>query len=152
LPNAVFALPEPRFLHPLNLFNVLRQISVFGLVAIGMTFVILTAGIDLSVGALMALSGIAGPHDAKGGLDEQNAAVDAVTGRGLELTVIASVVIGLFGGIRGIGGTIVGACLIGVRTNGLVLLNVSSFIQQIVVGIILVAAVAFDRFAAEADQ
>ena len=55
----------------------------------------------------------------------------------LELTVIAAVVIGgtsLFGGIGTIFGTVVGALLIGVLTNGLVLLNVSSFVQQIMIG------------------
>ena len=52
---AVFAIIEPRFLSPLNLFNVMRQVSIYGLLAIGMTFVILTAGIDLSVGSLLAL-------------------------------------------------------------------------------------------------
>jgi ribose transport system permease protein/inositol transport system permease protein len=302
---AIFALLEPRFLHPLNLFNVLRQVSISGLIAIGMTFVILTAGIDLSVGSLMALAGLVGAYVAKGGLADrfaigasveagnpaimalgaallvgmlggalQGAAItrlkvppfvvtlggltafrgaallfsgggpisgfaadytwwgqgrvgpvpvpviiflgcaivahlvlryfqfgqhvyatggnsraaalngvstrrvvflvyvvvgffcglagfllssrlnsaEAVAGLGVELTVIAAVVIGgtsLFGGVGGIFGTVVGACLIGVLTNGLVLLNVSSFIQQIVIGIILVAAVAFDQFAAE---
>lgn len=301
----VFAVLEPRFLHPLNLFNILRQVSIFGLVAIGMTFVILTAGIDLSVGSLLALCGLVGAYVAKGGLADRfavGASVDAgnpallalaaaifvgllggaiqgtavtrlkvppfvvtlggltvfrgaallfsgggpisgfasdytwwgqgrigivpvpviifllaaaiahivlkytkfgmhvfatggnpaaavrngvptrrivflayviigffcglagfllsarlssaeaVAGLGLELTVIASVVIGgtsLFGGIGSIFGTVVGACLIGVLTNGLVLLNVSSFVQQIVIGIILVSAVAFDQFAAE---
>jgi len=55
----------------------------------------------------------------------------------------------LFGGIGSIFGTVIGACLIGVLTNGLVLLNVSSFVQQIVIGIILVSAVAFDQFAAD---
>ncbi len=302
----VFALLEPRFLHPLNLFNILRQVSISGLVAIGMTFVILTAGIDLSVGSLLALCGLVGAYVAKGGLadrfalgtsaaDAGNPAVlailaaiaiglvggaiqgtivtrlrvppfvvtlggltafrgaallfsgggpisgfqpdytwwgqgkigivpvpviifmgfaiiahivlkhsrfglhifavggnseaadlngvptkrviflsyviigffcglagfllsarlssaEAVAGLGLELTVIASVVIGgtsLFGGIGSIFGTVVGACLIGVLTNGLVLLNVSSFVQQIVIGVILVSAVAFDQFAAK---
>jgi ribose transport system permease protein len=43
-----------------NLFNVLRQGSVVGVLAIGMTFVIATAGIDLSVGSLVAATGIAG--------------------------------------------------------------------------------------------
>ncbi|ALX50253.1 ribose ABC transporter permease [Lentibacillus amyloliquefaciens] len=38
-----------------NIFNLLRQISVNALIAFGMTFVILTAGIDLSVGSLLAL-------------------------------------------------------------------------------------------------
>jgi ribose/xylose/arabinose/galactoside ABC-type transport system permease subunit len=301
---AVFAILEPRFLHPLNLFNVLRQISVSGIVALGMTFVILTAGIDLSVGALLALAGLVGGYVAKGGLDDRFAvgsavgdgnpvalavlaalavglaggalqglsvtrlkvppfvvtlggltifrgaallfseggpisgftpayawwgqgkvgavpvpvivfvalailahvvlrhtrfgihvyavggnrsaaerngvpverilvavymiigaccglagfllsarlnSAEAVAGLQLELTVIASVVIGgtsLFGGVGTIFGTVVGACLIGVLTNGLVLLNVSSFVQQIVIGLILIAAVAVDRFAA----
>jgi ribose transport system permease protein/inositol transport system permease protein len=299
-----FALLEPRFLHPLNLFNILRQVSIAGLIAIGMTFVILTAGIDLSVGSLLALAGLVGAYVAKGGLDDRFAvgagvaagnpallamaaaiavglaggmlqglvvtrlkvppfvvtlggltafrgaallfsgggpisgfapdytwwgqgrigpvpvpviifltaavvahvvlkytrfglhiyatggnrdaanlngvptrrvtvlayviigffcglsgfllsarlsSAEAVAGIGLELTVIAAVVIGgtsLFGGLGGVFGTVVGALLIGVLTNGLVLLGVSSFIQQIVIGVILVAAVAFDQFAA----
>ena len=42
----------------------------------------------------------------------------------------------------------IGAVLIGVMVNGLVLMNVSSYIQQVIVGFIIVAAVAFDRFAA----
>lgn len=46
------------FLTPENLLNVLRQNSMVGLVALGMTFVILTAGIDLSVGALLAVAGV----------------------------------------------------------------------------------------------
>lgn len=40
-----------------NVMNVLRQVAVVGILAVGMTFVILTGGIDLSVGAVMALSG-----------------------------------------------------------------------------------------------
>ena len=46
------------FLTPENLLNVLRQNSMVGLVALGMTAVILTGGIDLSVGALLAVAGI----------------------------------------------------------------------------------------------
>src|SRR5690625_3808378 len=38
-----------------NILNLLRQISINALIAFGMTFVILTAGIDLSVGSLLAL-------------------------------------------------------------------------------------------------
>ncbi|MDK9862080.1 ABC transporter permease [Staphylococcus equorum] len=44
------------FLDPSNLFNLLRQVSINGLIAFGMTFVILTGGIDLSVGSTLALS------------------------------------------------------------------------------------------------
>jgi Ribose/xylose/arabinose/galactoside ABC-type transport systems, permease components len=39
-----------------NLLNITRQVSVTGIVAVGMTFVILTGGIDLSVGAIVALA------------------------------------------------------------------------------------------------
>jgi galactofuranose transport system permease protein len=46
------------FATPENLLNVLRQNSMPGLVALGMTFVILTGGIDLSVGALVAAAGV----------------------------------------------------------------------------------------------
>ena len=46
------------FATPENLVNVLRQNSMLGLVALGMTFVILTGGIDLSVGALLAVAGV----------------------------------------------------------------------------------------------
>jgi inositol transport system permease protein len=300
----VFAILEPRFLSSVNLFNVMRQISITGLVAIGMTFVILTAGIDLSVGSLLALAGLAAAIVAKGGIEsrfsvgaETEAAgygwflalivalavgvlggwvqgfaitrlkvppfvvtlgglsafrgaalliagggpisgfeadhvwwgqgrigpfpvpvivflvfaviahivlaytrfgrhvyavggnveaarlaglpvrsvlvlvyvivgffsglagfvlsarlnsAEAVAGIGYELTVIASVVIGgtsLFGGIGSVVGTVIGSILIGVLINGLVLMNVSSYVQQIIIGIIIVLAVAFDQFA-----
>ncbi len=46
------------FLKEKNLINVLRQVSVNGLLSIGMTFVILTGGIDLSVGSLLAFGGV----------------------------------------------------------------------------------------------
>ncbi|MFC0226715.1 ABC transporter permease [Serratia aquatilis] len=46
------------FLSDENMLIVLRQISINGILAIGMTFVIITAGVDLSVGSVLALSGI----------------------------------------------------------------------------------------------
>jgi len=302
---AIFAVAEPRFLSSVNLFNVMRQVSIVGLLAIGMTFVILTAGIDLSVGSLLACAGLVAAAVSKGGLSNrftvgegqdalsyawylaaaaailtgllggyvQGLAItrlkvppfvvtlggmsvfrgaallfagggpisgfdpgfvwwgqgrlfgqvpipviifltfavlahivlrytrfgrqvyavggnpeaarlsglnvqavttsvyvisgffaglgafvlsarlnsaEAVAGTGYELTVIASVVIGgtsLFGGTGTIFGTVIGTILIGVLLNGLVLLNVSSYIQQIIIGIIIVLAVAFDTFA-----
>jgi ribose/xylose/arabinose/galactoside ABC-type transport system permease subunit len=45
----------PSFASPTNIFNVLRQIIPLGMLALGMTFVILTGGIDLSVGSVMTL-------------------------------------------------------------------------------------------------
>jgi ribose transport system permease protein/inositol transport system permease protein len=284
--------------------NVLRQVSISGLIAIGMTFVILTGGIDLSVGSLVALTGLAAGYVAKGGLESRFAigaaadtgnpawlafltaaavgiaagalqglaitrlrvppfvvtlgglsawrgaalllseggpisgfapdytwwgqgriwtvpvpvlifivaavlahivlrqtrfglhvyavggntaaanlngiaarrvtflvyvivgfscglasfllsarlnSAEAVAGIGLELDVISAVVIGgtsLFGGVGGVFGTVVGALLIGVLRNGLVLLNISPFIQMIVIGLVLVLAVALDQYAA----
>ncbi len=301
---AVFAILQPRFLSSLNLFNVMRQVSIFGLLAIGMTFVILTRGIDLSIGSLLAFAGLVAAAVAKGGLESRFAvgagaeaagygwplalvaalgvgvaagalqgfaitrlkvppfvvtlggmsafrgaallfagggpisgfdegyrwwgqgyvgivpvpviifglfalaahvvlrythfgrriyavggnpeaarlsglnvdrvtlqvyvlmgfmaglggfvlsarlnSAEAVAGLTYELTVIASVVIGgtsLFGGIGTIFGTVVGTILIGVLLNGLVLNNVSSYVQQIIIGVIIVLAVAFDTFA-----
>jgi inositol transport system permease protein len=298
----VFAITNENFLTQINLFNVARQISITGLIALGMTFVILTAGIDLSVGSLLAFCGMVGAVVAKGGtantlslssnagagygwgaallaavavgtlaglvqgliitrlkvppfvvtlggltifrgltltlsgggpisgftpgmrwfgtglvgpvpvpvivfglaailchvvlrytrfgravyavggnaeaarlsgvrvnsvlvsvymivgffsglaafvLSARLNSAEAVAGIGYELTVISAVVIGgtsLFGGIGGVGGTVVGAALIGVLVNGLVLNNVSSYTQQVVIGLILIVAVAFDRW------
>ena len=71
-------------------------------------------------------------------------------GQGFELEVIAAVVLGgtsLFGGRGTIFGTVIGTILIGVLLNGLVLMNVSSYVQQIIIGVIIVLAVAFDTFA-----
>ena len=48
----------PNFLKKDNLLNVLKQVSVVAIIAIGMTLVIITAGIDLSVGSLIAFSGV----------------------------------------------------------------------------------------------
>ena len=65
-----------------------------------------------------------------------------------ELDAIAAVVIGgtsLSGGTGSIGGTVLGVLLIGVINNGLDLLNVSSYYQQIIKGVIIIAAVLIDR-------
>ncbi len=53
-----FALISDNFFAPLNLSLILQQVTVIGVVAIAQTLVILTAGIDLSVGAMMVLSSI----------------------------------------------------------------------------------------------
>lgn len=50
------AILNPSFIAPLNILNLLRQVSINALIAFGMTFVILTGGIDLSVGSILALS------------------------------------------------------------------------------------------------
>jgi ribose/xylose/arabinose/galactoside ABC-type transport system permease subunit len=48
----------PHFLSVSNLLNVMEQTSINAIIALGMTFVILSGGIDLSVGSLLALSGV----------------------------------------------------------------------------------------------
>lgn len=52
----VISVLNTAFLDLSNLLNLLRQVSINGLIAFGMTFVILTGGIDLSVGSILALS------------------------------------------------------------------------------------------------
>ena len=55
---AVVAFLNPRFLSPINLSNTANQVGLFGIVSIGEGFVIITGGIDLSVGSQFALLGV----------------------------------------------------------------------------------------------
>ncbi len=68
---AALALSSEYFLTASNLRNVLRQTSINGLLAIGMTFVILTGGIDLSVGSVLAFGGMAASIFASSSLGTQ---------------------------------------------------------------------------------
>jgi len=289
-----FAIAQPRFLSLRNISNILTEVSIYGIMAVGMTYVILTAGVDLAVGSLLAFSAMCGAflvHALGGGfalswlvglgvacgvgtlagllhgmaitrlhvppfivtlggltvwrgmtlilgdggpiggfnagyrwwgrgavlgipvpvllliavsfagfvvarytrygrqvyavggnaeaarlsgidvkkilvsvyvimgllsglsgflLSARLGSAEAVAGVSYELRVIAAVVIGgtsLFGGIGGVGGTVVGSLLLGVLLNGLVMLDVSAYYQQVVIGIIIVFAVAFDTYA-----
>jgi ribose/xylose/arabinose/galactoside ABC-type transport system permease subunit len=68
---------------------------------------------------------------------------------GWELDAIASPVLGgvsLFGGVGGIGGTVVGAFIIGVLSNGLNLMGVPSYYQQVIKGAVFILAVMLDLF------
>jgi ribose transport system permease protein len=71
-----------------------------------------------------------------------------VAGTGYELDTIAAVVIGgtaLSGGQGKIVGTLVGALMLGILRNGLTILNVSSFFQQIIIGLVIIIAVFADN-------
>lgn len=72
-------------------------------------------------------------------------------GSGYELSAIAAVVLGgtsLMGGRGSLSGTLIGAAIIGVLINGMTLVDISSFYQQIIQGVVIVLAVALDRLRA----
>jgi ribose transport system permease protein len=54
----VLSVLEKGFYRPENLLNILLQVSIDGILACGMTLVVLTSGLDLSIGSVMALSGV----------------------------------------------------------------------------------------------
>ena len=91
-------------------------------------------------GFMAAVSGIA--TAARLGVGQSTA------GQGYEMDAIAAVIIGgasVSGGSGTVLGAIIGAAIMGVLNNGLVLLNVSAYWQQAVLGVVIVAAVSFDK-------
>jgi len=101
----------------------------------------ITIAVYVISGILAAAAGIV--------LTSRVMAATVIAGNGYELDAIAAAVIGgtsLSGGIGTISGTIVGALIIGILNNGLVLLNVSSYIQNVVQGIIIIVAVFIDQY------
>ncbi len=75
-------------------------------------------------------------------------AAEALAGTGMEMEAIAAAVIGgasLAGGIASIPGTIIGAILMATLKNGLTLLSVQPYFQQLTIGIVIVAAVFIDK-------
>ena len=59
---------SPYFFQPGNLLNVARQVSIIGIIAVGMTFVILTGGIDLSVGSILGLVAVVAAQQLQNGV------------------------------------------------------------------------------------
>jgi ribose transport system permease protein len=108
------------------------------------------AGINVNLMTIMAytvcslLAGVAGMV-----LAARLDSVQPSSGMSYELDAIAAVVIGgtsLNGGTGGIGGTIIGVLIIGVLRNGLNLLSVSPFVQQVVIGLVILLAVTAETF------
>lgn len=87
---AAVAVWVPSFFQAANLLNVGRQASITGVIAIGMTFVILTAGIDLSVGSVLAVSGVTVALMIRAGVSPIVAVFCAL---------IAGIVVGVFNGV-----------------------------------------------------
>lgn len=100
-----FSVRTDAFLSPNNLLNVLRQVSIYGILAIGMTFVILTGGIDLSVGAVLALAGLLAAASYKGGFGIM--AVGEEQGYGIAVAVGIALLVGLVAGLLQ-GGAVIG--------------------------------------------
>jgi ribose transport system permease protein len=89
------------------------------------------------------LAGIAGLM-----LTSQLTAASPIAGLGLELSVVSAVILGgasLNGGRGTIIGTILGVAILGTVNNGMTLIGLSSFWQEVARGVILIAAVAFDQ-------
>lgn len=97
-------------------------------------------GIYAMAGAIVGLAGVL--HAARTNVGHPGA------GDGYEMKAISAVVIGgtsLAGGVGHMWGTLVGAFIMGILNNGLDLLGVSSYVQQVVSGAIIIAAVMMDR-------
>jgi ribose/xylose/arabinose/galactoside ABC-type transport system permease subunit len=93
------------------------------------------------VGALGALTGILMSA-------RMNSAVPN-SGEGWELRVIASVIIGgtsMFGGVGTIGGTVIGASVMSILSTAMIMLRISAYWQNIVVGAIIILAVGIDQY------
>lgn len=72
---------SPYFLTISNILNILRQVSIIGIISVGMTYVIITRGIDLSVGSVLALSAIV-------------SGVFLKLGVGIFLTIVIGIIVG----------------------------------------------------------
>ncbi len=81
---------NPRFLSITNVLNILRQTSINAIIAAGMTFVILTSGIDLSVGSILAFCGVIAANMLAKGIN------------GYIVFTVAMIVGGVLGSINGV--------------------------------------------------
>ncbi len=86
-------LTQGSFLQTQNLINVIRQVSAIGVIATGMTFVIIIKGIDLSVGSVLAVSAVVSASLA------QSPKASVIMYPGLQLPVIIAVLAGLLAGM-----------------------------------------------------
>jgi len=133
-------------------FWVLMRFTIFGrsMYAIGANPVAARlAGIRVKrfIFAAFFLSGVCVALAALVNISQLSAA-SPTAGNGLELSVITAVVLGgasLAGGRGTIIGTVLGLLVIGTLNNGLVLLDVSSFWQEVARGVLLILAVSFDQ-------
>ncbi len=227
LVTVFFSVFAPNFLSAANLVIMSKHVAPNAFLAIGMTFVIVSGGIDLSVGSIVGLCGMVAGYLVLNGIDlglgwsiqfntleiclmvvavgvliaayiasrtplgryiyavggneraaglsgvkvnrvkyfvymfsglcgalvgiiisSQLVAAHPATGDTFELNAIAAAVLGgtsMAGGRGRIGGTIIGAFVIGVLSDGLVMMGVSSFWQTVIKGLVIIAAVVIDQ-------
>lgn len=88
--SIVVSMLNPRFLSVPNLLNVLRQTSINSVIAIGMTLVILTGGIDLSVGSVLAISGALCATMVSSGMNPVSALI---------MTLVIGLLLGILNGV-----------------------------------------------------
>jgi inositol transport system permease protein len=96
----IISVAEPRFLSSTNIFNVLAQSSIYGIMALGMTLIIISKGIDLSAGSILAFAGIVAATLGQ----VPNATTKFIPGLNVPLIVpiAVAIAIGVFlGGING---------------------------------------------------
>jgi ribose/xylose/arabinose/galactoside ABC-type transport system permease subunit len=86
----IMSLVKPVFISSENIINVLRQVSINGVLAIGITFVIMTGGIDLSIGSIVAITAVI-----TGSLLEKGYGVAA----SISISMTAALAFGLFNGL-----------------------------------------------------
>src|SRR5882724_3389621 len=109
----ILSVASPHFLTARNLGSVARQTAVINIIALGMTLVIVSGGIDLSVGALLGFCSIVGAHflSKGGGITMSMGAAmgsgllwGAVIGSAIVFLGITPVIVtlGMMGGIRGV--------------------------------------------------
>ena len=82
---------SPAFVQPMNLLNVARQISMVGILGVGMTFVILSAGIDLSVGSIVAVAAVLAANS----LQQENASIVVA----IAIPILVGMVLGAVTGV-----------------------------------------------------
>lgn len=90
---ATLAVVKPTFFSAANLVNIVRQVSINGLLAVGVTFVLLTGGVDLSLGSVVALTGVVAASLAQPGDGPVLLALAAGVGTGLACGLVNGAVI-----------------------------------------------------------
>ena len=92
----MFSIAEPAFLKPENLIGIIHQMNLIGIMAVAMTFVIMTGGVDLSVGPVLAISGLTAFFAMDAGLGLP-IAIAAALGVGILIGTINGTLVAIFG-------------------------------------------------------